>query len=138
MKLAAVAAVVLMGFVLVGSAAADGPAPLALPNKAVGGGRLNDYTPGVEQGVGLNNIGLLVRTWGRVESQDPASHSFVIDDGSGVHIKCAPPATVGLPDENHYAVVTGISSCEIPEGQTSPVRLLLPRRSDDVEDLGLD
>jgi len=121
------------------------PSPVGMCNRGGGGGDFV-FAPGppfrgqqgVAGGVGLNNIGLLVRTWGRVESQDPASHSFVIDDGSGVHIKCAPPATVGLPDEHHYAIVTGISSCEIPEGQTSPVRLLLPRCDNDVIDLGLD
>jgi hypothetical protein len=90
--------------------------PLALTNRALGGGDWM-WNPsngagqrGVSGGVGLNNIGLLVRTTGRVISFD--SGWFVLDDGSGVIVKCVVPLGVGVPDVGSYVVVTGISSCE--------------------------
>ena len=41
------------------------PGPLGVTSRSIGGGALNAYTPGVKNGVGLNNIGLLVRMWGQ-------------------------------------------------------------------------
>jgi len=90
--------------------------PLALTNRALGGGDwMWDPSSGAGQrgvsgGIGLNNIGLLVRTTGRVISSD--SGWFVLDDGSGVVVKCVVVPGVGLPDVGSYVVVTGISSCE--------------------------
>ncbi|MGB9619660.1 MAG: hypothetical protein ACPL7K_04535, partial [Armatimonadota bacterium] len=55
-----------------------GPTALGMPNRSVGRGDFfyEPGPPGVGQvgvvgGLGLNNIGLLVRTWGRVKSADP-------------------------------------------------------------------
>jgi len=42
------------------------PAPLGMRVLDVGGSALNAYTPGVKYGFGPNNIGLLIKTWGRV------------------------------------------------------------------------
>lgn len=58
---------------------------LACSNKALGGGRLSEQV-GVEGGVGTNNVGLLVRTWGKVTAvvQDIYDFSVFIDDGSGM------------------------------------------------------
>jgi len=145
MKLVAVAAVVLMGFVLVGSALADGPAPLALSNKAVGGGRLNDYTPGVEQGVGLNNIGLLIRTWGKVTFVDAVNKFFYVNDGSarddqsghvGLRVSydsLATGNTITLPPnfQDSYVALTGISSTWANAGKN--YSNLRPRRQTDVQ-----
>jgi hypothetical protein len=70
---------------------------------------------GVKDAVGLNNIGLLIRAFGRVESVDSGKRRFVIDDGSDRGITCAAPADTGftLPSQNEKVTVTGISSCEI-------------------------
>ena len=102
------------------------PEVLAMTNYRVGG---NDrcFSPGPppigQQGfvgaIGLNNIGLLVRTWGRITA---IGDGFIyIDDGSrlrdgtlcgvdpsiGLRVICDPTGrTVG-----DYVVVTGISSC---------------------------
>jgi len=143
MKLVAVAAVVLMGFVLVGSVAADGPAPLALSNKAVGGGRLNDYTPGVEGGTGLNNIGLLIRTWGKVTFVDTTNKFFYVNDGAGrqdgsgnvgvrvSYDNLAPGNTITPPAANSYVAVTCISSTWLNgSGKIQPN--LRPRRQTDI------
>ena len=62
----------------------------------------------------MNNMGLLVRTWGRIVERDSNSPMawFKIDDGSGVNAKCVVPSGV-IVDPNWACVrVTGISSCE--------------------------
>ena len=143
MKLVALAAVVLMGFVLVGSVAADGPAPLALSNKAVGGGRLNDYTPGVEGGTGLNNIGLLIRTWGKVTFVDSTNKYFYINDGCGradgsSHIgirvsydNLATGNSISAPAVDQYLTITCISSTVMISSKVQPN--LRPRRQSDIQ-----
>jgi hypothetical protein len=76
-------------------------------------------------GAGPNNIGLLVRTWGRVTS--PTASDFVLDDGSGVYPTVVLPAGVTPPAEGRFVRVTGISSIEV--GCTS---VILARGSSDV------
>lgn len=65
---------------------------------------------GVTNGTGLNNIGLFVRTWGRVKDLDsgPEPFWFVIDDGSGVDVRCETPSGVTLQMDS-VMQVTGIS-----------------------------
>ncbi len=101
-------------------------APLGMTNKSLGGGDFA-YDPGPpvagQRGVtdvpgvpstpacGLNNIGLLVRTWGKVTGLDAANPPewFSIDDGSGVQTMVAyPPYGYAVDD---YATISGISSC---------------------------
>ncbi|MCC6483254.1 MAG: hypothetical protein IT209_00275 [Armatimonadetes bacterium] len=77
---------------------------LGMNNARVGGGDLNNYSPGIEGGVGLNNIGLLARVWGTLGAvQDGA---FYVDDGSalidGTDLSGAPTQglrILGWPDE---------------------------------------
>ncbi len=65
--------------------------PLAMPNRAIGGGNFN-YNPSTgagQQGIagvyGWNNIGLLVRTCGTVTASFPQLGAFWMDDGSGCY-----------------------------------------------------
>lgn len=58
------------------------PASLGLNNKALGGGSYNVLTSGPVGGFGLNNVGLLIRAWGKVTDVDFGG--FYIDDGSNV------------------------------------------------------
>ena len=115
--------------------------PLALSNKAIGGGDWL-YDPGSgagQQGLreyrfvkelgqrvivdvsGLNNIGSLVRSWGKVTYA--GTGYYYIDDGSGLdddsgHIGVKVEATgLTIPPENSYVVVTGISSCYRSAGE---------------------
>lgn len=94
---------------------------LGMPNRALGGGdwAYNAFTGAGQQGVaggsGLNNIGLLVRTWGVVTHSEPGL--FYIDDGSGLtdgsgHTGVRVDAQ-GLvpPVPGSYVSVTGASSC---------------------------
>lgn len=68
---------------------------------------------GVTGGVGLNNIGLLVTTCGRITIRDASSPPgwFVIDDGSGASLKCSVPAGVTIGPGWSFAIVTGVVTC---------------------------
>ncbi len=124
--------------------------PLAMSNCAVGGGQMNEYTPGVAGGAGLNNIGLLIRTWGTVTYVDAAQKFFYIDDGShlndmsGIHgavglrvsyAGLAPGVTFTPPLVGELAAITGISSTTaITVGQgTRIIPTLKPRRDADKQ-----
>ncbi|MDO8588100.1 MAG: hypothetical protein Q7T82_13825, partial [Armatimonadota bacterium] len=90
--------------------------PVALSNGVLGGGPFG-LQDGITGASGLNNIGLLVITWGHVteiESVTPPALPtwFKIDDGSGVSVKCLVPSTVTIDPGWQYVAVTGISSCE--------------------------
>jgi len=107
-------------------------AALGMPNRSVGGG-----TCGSQSGVwgwvytvdsfgkpiriwdrvqGLNNIGLLISTCGRVTgiepTVDPAPTWFTIDDGGALDLKCTVASGVTIDPTWQYVRVTGVSSCE--------------------------
>jgi len=122
------------------------PDPLGISNRALGGGQFNQYTPGVADGVGLNNIGLLVRTWGTVTYVDAAQQLFYIDDGSGLDDKSgftgvrvsykdlAPGNTFTPPNQGDRVAVTGISSTTeitLPDLTKRIIPTLRPRRDAD-------
>ncbi|MGB9618901.1 MAG: right-handed parallel beta-helix repeat-containing protein, partial [Armatimonadota bacterium] len=119
--------------------------PLALTNRALGGGDwLYDPATGSGQrgmpgGFGLNNIGLLVKTWGVVTRIGDGylyiDDGSAIDDGTytgadrniGVRVICNP---VGY-NVGDYLVVTGIGSCfNIPSDRIA--RRILVRWPEDV------
>lgn len=143
MRSVALISVAVAIFCLATTAVAEAPAPLALNNAAVGGGPLNQYTPGVENGVGVNNIGLLIKTWGKVTFVDTVNKCFYINDGSnrndgsghvGLRVdydNLAPGNTITPPAENTYVMVTGISSTIIINGKIQPN--LRPRRQSDIQ-----
>lgn len=92
--------------------------PLGIPNRTIGGGDF-DFCPGVWSsgqqgvtgGVGLNNIGLLVRVWGKFAYVSP--FSFTVDDGSGSPITCKLVQGPFLtPPAWDYVTLSGIVSCE--------------------------
>ena len=112
-------------------------APLGLSNRNLGGGPMLDPNTGAGQqgvagGAGLNNIGLLVSTWGKVQHAD--SGFFYVDDGSAlkdgsgyIGVKVYSSATVS---EGQYVKVTGISSCEI--SSSGLIRVVRTSASADV------
>lgn len=122
-----------------------GPAPLGVTSRSIGGGALNQYTPGVFEGSGLNNIGLLVRMWGKVTYKNTDDKYFYIDDGYGrldgsghVGVRVSydnlalgesfsPPDQVG-----DFVAVTGISSTIVITGKVQPN--LRPRRGADMQE----
>ena len=87
--------------------------PLGMTNKSIGGADFSippTGQPGVSGGIGLNNIGLLVRTTGLVSGGDVTAKTFNLNDGSSVNLKAV--ASDGIPADGSYVVVTGIVSCE--------------------------
>jgi hypothetical protein len=131
--------IALLAYVAFGSiCCADTIEPLAMTNAAIGGGELNAYTPGVEGGTGLNNIGLLIKTWGQVTFVNDvivteADKYFYIDDGTGrldgsghTGIRCsygelasgAPAVTV--PTVGTYKFVTGVISTVLISSKIQP------------------
>jgi len=102
-------------FVLEGSlASAAIPEPAGMINRVIGG-----RPAGLQQGIagasGLNNIGLLITTTGRVTYAD--TDYFYLDDGSKLddgsgHLGVKVLATgLSIPASDSYVQVTGISSC---------------------------
>lgn len=75
---------------------------LGVSGAAIGG--FATFQPAL--GTGVNNIGLLVRSWGKVSSV--GTGYFVISDGSA-DVKVFSDATVAVGD---FVKVTGISSCD--------------------------
>jgi len=119
--------------------------PLALNNRAIGGGDwLCDLETtagqiGMTGGVGLNNVGLLIRAWGKVTQVGDGY--LYIDDGSGlidgtstglsankgVKVICSPTGYTS----GQYLIVTGISSCfQTPSGLIA--RKIITRNSLDI------
>ncbi|MCL5103700.1 MAG: hypothetical protein M1133_06245 [Armatimonadetes bacterium] len=121
---------VMLALVAVVSVSAEIIQPLAVKNASVGGGDIiGTPTKGVEGGQGLNNIGLLIRTWGTVTYRDTVSKFFYINDGSNLndgntlgvggtavlglrvsYENLAAGVTINPPDVNTFVAVTGISS----------------------------
>ncbi|MHB9035118.1 MAG: RCC1 domain-containing protein [Armatimonadota bacterium] len=87
----------------------NAPTPLGMPLLSIGGSDFGTQH-GISNASGLSNVGLFVRTWGKFTYID--SHTFTINDGSGVDVKCVVPDGVTLQSDWRYVVVTGISSCE--------------------------
>lgn len=107
------------------------PPPLGLSNRSLGGGKFG-LQEGVSGGFGLNNIGLLVRTCGKITEIDPAVPPvwFRITDGSAGNIKCILPAGVTIDPNWQWVGVTGISSCEKVGDELH--RLLRVRKQEDI------
>ncbi len=129
-------------FIAANSIAAAGSGevePLHVTGKTLGGGDFGQ-PPNGQQGItgsfGLNNIGLLVATSGRVSAPRVPSGWFYIDDGSGVSDGTGIPGIYvdagGLltPPQGSFATVTGVSSCEWFEGRL--VNVLRARTKDDI------
>jgi hypothetical protein len=111
------------------------PSAVALNNRSVGGGTLAGCVPGVTDGIGLNNVGLLVQVWGAVTSV--GTGYFYVDDGTGL---LYPPGPAGLkvhcgslvkPALGKRAIVKGISTIEWDGSVARPV--VRPREQSDLK-----
>ncbi len=98
--------------------------PVFVANRSVGGGDYGTLTGVGQEGIagasGLNNIGMLIRTTGRVTYA--CDDFFYIDDGSALsdgsgHVGIRVlPYGLSIPAAGSYVEVTGISSCFRPDG----------------------
>lgn len=122
--------------------------PLAITNRGLGGGSMGQqegaagwrYPSPEPDGSGavwvaeqgLNNVGLLVRTWGRVtQVAGDGSPWFTIDDGARVGVRVVAASGAGLPAVGDYVTVTGIS-CLTPGASGGYDRAVKVRRSSDI------
>jgi hypothetical protein len=141
--------VAVLALLAVSAFAGEAPAPLYVSNRDLGGGALNPYTPGVAGGTGVNNIGLLIRTYGKVTYVDTANQFFYIDDGTGRTDGTKRPdnsivlgvrvsygglasgvAAITPPAENTRVAITGIiSTCMVGTLVRPNVRV---RHQDDI------
>lgn len=86
---------------------------IGMNNRSLAGGGYNLLTPGACEAFGLNNVGLLVRAWGKVTAV--GSDYFYLDDGSN----CDDGSGSGgvrvvnvsgyMPSTDDYVAVTGVS-----------------------------
>jgi hypothetical protein len=104
------------------------PSPLGIRGDALGGGPLNAYTPGITAGIGANNIGLLVRTWGKVTST--GSDYFCIESKPALVVKVKSGSLV-KPAVGKWVAVTGICTCDVASGAIG--RAILPREQADIK-----
>jgi hypothetical protein len=82
---------------------------------------------GATGGAGLNNVGLLVRTWGRVLSAGDGS--LTITDGSSAGLKVDTSMLSAPAGAGDFVIVTGIVRIEAAEGGYAPV--IVPRSDTD-------
>jgi len=132
------------------AALADTVVPVYVPGRAIGGGDLNTYTKGVAGGVGVNNIGMLIKTFGKVTYINTTSQFFYVDDGCGRATTLPAPdnctvygvrvsygglaagvPAINPPTINSYVAVTGVISTVLVSSQVQPnVRA---RRGEDIQ-----
>lgn len=112
---------------------------LSMNNDSLGGAGPDVNTPSVpENGSGAYNVGLLVRTTGRV-IQHTSGGRFYITDGGSVQDNASGAASVFVyslpsgyrPPVGSYVSVTGISSASTLGGK--PLRVLRPRTDSDIQ-----
>ena len=102
--------------------------PLAMVTKTVGGSALDGSTPGVSDGAGLNNVGLLVRVAGKVTAV--VSDGFYLDDGCGVKDETdniGIKVWTGTTNSSTVGAklgVTGAVSCRSASGKVYPIILM--------------
>lgn len=120
-------------------AAGSAPAPIAVSCQQVGGGPIGSL-PGVRDGFGLNNIGLLAKIAGRVTY---AAGSYIyVDDGSGVpNLYGVSTPVVGVmvrcssvPDvlEGDVVSAVGVIEGSVPMGWTTNRACIRARTAADV------
>ena len=106
--------------------------PVFMTNLTLGGSD-GSAVYGATSGVGLNNVGLLVKTFGRITEVGPGY--IYINDGSDIspgqrcQVKVLLPET-GSYDVGSYVFVTGISTLDL-DGVTYK-RMIRPRDSSDI------
>lgn len=104
------------------------PGPLGIRGDALGGGPLNAHTPGITAGIGANNIGLLVKTWGKVTTT--GSDYFCIESKPALVVKVK-SGTLVKPAVGKWVAVTGICTCDVASGAIG--RAIQPREQADIK-----
>lgn len=115
------------GILLPMGVAGSPPRPLGVQGDYVGGGPLNAYTPGITGACGANNLGLLIKTWGKVTAT--GTGYFTLEIRPGLTIKII-SGSLTKPAVGKIVAVTGISTCQVDSG--SSTRAMLTREQADI------
>lgn len=110
------------------------PPAFGMNLETVGGGALNHLTPGVPGGVGLHNIGLLVRTtgWVRSASGGVAVLGLTPTGASEPTVHVSYPQGVNIP-VGKMVQVRGVTTGYVPSGGILPHRHIYVRTPLDVQ-----
>jgi len=92
------------------------------------GGAANGAIPGITGASGANNVGLLVKTWGKVTLL--GAGYFYIESKPGTSVRVNSGSLV-QPAVGKYVAITGISTTEVTSGAIC--RAILPRQQFDIE-----
>ena len=118
------------------------PNASGVSNRSLGSGQFGlqpavlDDSASSRYASGLNNVGTVVRAWGRTTYVDPSGAYFYMDDGSsirdgsgrtGIRVGCS---GLPVPPVSQHVVIGGISATTLVSGH--PVRFLRPRSTDDL------
>jgi hypothetical protein len=90
--------------------ASEQPKPYGMTIRSMGGAA-DGIVPGITGGYGLNNVGLLMKVFGKTSQRNPAAGEFYLDDGSGVKVRVYAPGLT-IPADGSSVLVTGISGAE--------------------------
>lgn len=106
--------------------------PIGMTGPAFAGGD-SDLHKGIPGDFHLNNVGLLVTTWGPVSAYDQMGNPatwFTVSEPGGPEIKVVVPGGVTIDKDCSYAVVTGICCAEKVGGTMT--RVLKVRSQGDI------
>jgi uncharacterized lipoprotein YddW (UPF0748 family) len=109
--------------------------PLVMVTKWLGGGALNAHTPGVSDGFGPNNVGLLVTIVGTVKDKQPgyiyvSDGSNVPDSSGNIEVRVDTTYLADPPEIGKHVVITGIST--VYDTGAAHVRMIRVRSDADV------
>ena len=107
------------------------PQAIGCNNRDIGGGT-QGAAQGPDGGSGVNMVGVLQTTWGKVSELVPTK-SMIIDDGSGTPVKVVGP--IHYVENGDFVRVTGIASIE--KNGDAHTRVLRIRNADDVATIGV-
>ncbi len=96
--------------------------PLGVNLKSVGGADFGSYKKGVTYAVGLNNVGMMVRVFGRMTGGDGSSF-FVLSDNSvnSVYVDVSGRRIpFGWPPAAGYVMLNGIVTLRLVEAELKP------------------
>jgi hypothetical protein len=102
--------------------------PVGMTNQSVGGVDLNAWTPGVVNGRGPYNVGLLVKLAGSVANK--FTGGFYLKDGSSMDVKVSTSATVNNGD---FVTVVGVVSFEKAADSNQSIRVVATQSASDVK-----
>jgi len=120
--------------------------PIGVTTKTLGGGQMG-YQAGVEGGVGLSNVGLLVKISGKVTGKQGIDDCWYISDGlrkndggsiDGIKVDLTALSVPDRPspDIGNFVVVTGVCGTYVgTDGEVHPV--VRVRNSSDLQNLSV-